>query len=126
MPNPITSILSSARNHSYYIWTISSYYAANPGDPRDFSTDRTSINATIMSSFDGQTAQTGTNQGIKMIFGPADKDPEGRCDPAIHPNGEGSYDWKPVGNGDSNTTGSYYGDGRDYFMFLISILIFSV
>lgn len=117
MPNPVTNTGNQiTSNHSWYIWTISSYYAANPGSLRDFSTDRTSMNATIMSSQDGLTAENGTNQGIKMIFGPTDKNPASTCDPAPHPNGLSSYFWKPVGNGDSNTTGSYYGDGRDYFM----------
>ena len=116
MPNPVTNTGNQiTANHSWYIWTISSYYAANAGSPRDFSTDRTSMNATIMSDSSGGTAQSGTNQGIKMIFGPTDKDPGSNCDPAPHPNGSAAYLWKPVGQ-ETNTTSSYYGDGRDYFM----------
>ena len=116
MPNPVTNTGNQlTANHSWYIWTISSYYAANAGNPKDFSTDRTSINATIMSNTAGDAAQDGTNQGIKMIFGPTDKDPGSTCDPAPHPNGNIAYLWKPVGN-ETETTSSYYADGRDYFM----------
>jgi hypothetical protein len=116
MPNPVTDTGNQiTANHSWYIWTISSYYAANAGNPRDFSSDRTSINATIFSSTDGLSAEVGTNQGIKMIFGPTDKDPSSTCVSVPHVNGSANYLWKPVGQ-ESNTTGSYYGDGRDYFM----------
>lgn len=116
MPNPVTNTGNQiTSNHSWYIWTINPYYAANAGNPRDFSTDRTSINATIMSSEDGFSAQEGTNQGIKMIFGPTDKNPAANIDSVPHPNGNAFYLWKPVGD-EQNTTGSYYGDGRDYFM----------
>lgn len=113
----------SGTNKKFYIFTIAPYYCENASDGgRDYSTDDTSMNATIFSNAGGDAIEAGTNQGIKMVHGPADKDNTQISTEIPHVNGVDL--WDPIGasNSDDPYGGSsvyrsdfwFYGLGAGY------------
>lgn len=96
-PNPA----QSGTNKRFYIFTIAPYYCENASDgSRDYSTDDTSMNATIFSNVGGDAIDAGNNQGIKMVHGPGDKDNSQSS--TVIPHNNGTAEWDPIGASNSN------------------------
>jgi hypothetical protein len=90
----------SGTNKRFYIFTIAPYYCENASNgSRDYSSDDTSMNATIFSNTAGDAIEAGNNQGIKMVHGPGDRNNSNSSTVIRHVNT--TDDWNPIGASNS-------------------------